>query len=157
MTKLFAILLLTTGLWSCDSAQRQEALDAASVLNTYIQSSFEMKNFADRENLIKHTGGTVRADLEQMTEESFRRQFIDRPQKLHRVVIRDRRQLAENRVSILYEVQMTVGSGEDPKQAAHQINKKLAFLEKSETAWLITEVRNINSTVSYKEDMSVLP
>lgn len=155
MRQFFQYIILSTLLLGCSPQNRNEVQSVNDVLEKYVQTSFDLKAFEDRTRLLELSSGSVKRDLEAMDEAGFKRQFADRERKLLKFTIRDRHKLSPNRYSVLYEVKLTQALSD--KSLTTQVNKKLAFLTNDQGKWLIDEVRNINSTISYKDDLTVVP
>lgn len=147
---LLALVLL---LAACTKAPKTDTPEGA--LNAYVNAAFAVKGPGDRQKLIDLSTGDARGFLERMTDEDFRKQFIDSNLRFVSVDTKDMREENSGDVSLVYELSYREGSNTSP--TVHT-NKKIAYLTKdAEGHWRIRATKNVKSFVEMKEELVVTP
>ena len=151
--KLLNFLILSV-LVSCSQSNESPENLATNVLRSYVDTFFKVKSIGDIQNLTKLTSTSLKDELLKIDQKMFDEIFVKSQLEFKGFKIRDRRQVGENRYSFIYEIQMVSMRG-----GRHtEINKKIAFVTKDgANNWTLAEVRNINSTISYSNEMSIVP
>jgi hypothetical protein len=141
--------------FGCSDSENNPENQAQQTLQTYIQEFFKVKSLEDLGAIKKITGGSLRAQLDAIDEVMFSEIFGKSNYQLINFKIQDRKLVAPERFSFIYEIKVVSNRG-----GRHtQNNRKIAFVTKENMSgeWLLTEVKNINSTINYSEELSIIP
>lgn len=147
--KGLCILVSVFMLVSC--TKKQTSGTPQAVLTDYIQKSFNIKNTADKTNLIKMTVGEVKNILENLSDEEFARTFINVKKEFISLKIRDERRLSDERHSITYEITYLKHIQDSDNKVTI---KKHAVFEKKDGTWLIAEVKNLKTFIEHQNELS---
>jgi hypothetical protein len=147
---LLVVALLISG---CTKSPKGETPEAA--LHQYVQAAFTAKTQADREKLKALSTGEALFYLEEMSEEDFKRQFLDSKLEFVNLRARDLRQEEGGGVSLMYELEYR--NSQDNSRALYS-NKKIAYLVREESGpWKIRATKNIKTFIEKKEDLVITP
>lgn len=145
-----ALALVVSG---CTKPPKTDTPEGA--LGAYVTTAFAVKRPADRQKLMDLSDGEARSFLESMSEEDFRRQFIDSNLVFVSMQTKDLREENSGDVSLVYELSYREGKAAAP--TVHT-NKKIAYLTKTADGhWRIRATKNVKSFVEMKEDLVVTP
>ncbi len=125
----------------------------AGALEQYVAAVMSVSGPEDRQKLLDMTVGEAKEQFEKMSVEEFTKAFPKGRYRLVSLRIRDPREEKAGVVSLVYEVTF-----EDKGSGASAVftNKKLAYLEKSESdAWKIRGVKGVKSFVEKKEALEI--
>lgn len=125
-------------------------------VNAYVRQAFDVKGPEDRQRLMMLTEGSAAKDLKKMSDEQFKREFIDSKLKLIDIKTKDVRQEDGNAVSLIYEISYQENGEKGPVEHFH---RKVAFLKKTEGTWKIESTKNLKTFIEIKDgsEISVSP
>lgn len=151
------LLALTIGLIflsACEKSTKLNTGDPKSVLQGYIQKSFDVKKESDRDELLKLLSGPARVRLENWSDDQFREAFIDSKRKFLKLTFRDVKKVSEQEVNITYDL---LYSEKNSKSQSESIitNKKLCFLVLENGQWTIQNVKTLKELIEYQNEMSL--
>ncbi len=133
-------------------------------LKQYVDTAFSAKSQDARTALLKMSDGDAKVWLESMTEEVFKKHFIDNNMQLVSMKTSDKREDKDGAVSLVYELVFKDGKGPAPltpgtePSAATYTNKKIAYLKKGEGgAWKVTATKNVKTFIERKDALEVPP
>ncbi len=124
------------------------------VLKEYVERSFRVNSLNDKEQLMNLTTGTVRDMLSHLSDDDFRRDFLEKKRHFVDLKIKDERPLGPDGFSITYE--MTYKAGPTPSDASDviTIKKHAKFLRQNSAQWLISEVQNLKTNIEHQNALS---
>lgn len=125
-------------------------------LQQYVTAAFNAKNVEDRKKLMDLSTGDALYFIQNMSDEDFKRHFIDSNLQFVNMKARDLRQETTGDVSLVYE--LSYREGKTGSQTVHT-NKKIAYLthDKEANTWKIKATKNMKSFVERKEDLVITP
>ena len=125
-----------------------------NTLSEYVSRTFATKAPADKSRLLELTSGQAREMLDRLTDAEFQDSFVGHKREFLSLKIRDERKLGEDRYSITYELAYSDAGTESKGKVT---NKKHALFVKEGEQWLISEVRNIKTSIEHQNEMSITP
>ncbi|MGZ3652153.1 MAG: hypothetical protein ACXVB9_16970 [Bdellovibrionota bacterium] len=126
-------------------------------LNEYVHAAFGAKSMDDAKTLLDLSTGDAKEWLSSMSQEAFKKQFIDNKMVLQSLTTKDVRQEKNGDVSLVYELAFKDGSPDGkPTSPAVYTNKKIAYLTKEGDAWKIKATKNVKSFVERKDALEIL-
>lgn len=139
---------------ACTKAPKMDSPEGA--LQSYVVTAFEAKSPEDKKKLMALSTGEALFYLESMSDENFKKQFVDSKLKFVSLKAKDRREETSGDVSLVYELSFREGDASSP--TVHT-NKKIAYLthDKEKGEWKIKATKNLKSFVERKEDLVVTP
>lgn len=137
-------------LFGCTSSK--QALDGPQqTLAQYVQKSFSLRSFSDRDELINLTTDEVKEVLEGMDEASFKEYFVASQRSFVSLKIKDERKLNEDKISVTYELTYKT----DKNGVKDTItNKKHAIFLRKDGHWLISKVTNLKTFIEHHNEIS---
>lgn len=123
-------------------------------LHKYVTLAFTAKSPSARKELMALSTGDALGYLERMSDEDFRKQFVDANLKFMSMKAKDMRQEVSGDVSLVYELTYKDGRPESP--TVHT-NKKIAYLTRDQSGWKIKATKNMKTFVERKEDLLITP
>jgi hypothetical protein len=153
MKWLNVILGLSLVLSACTKEPKADTPEGA--LEKYVVAAFNAKSPADRNKLIELSAGDALVYIESMTDEEFKKHFLDSNLRFVSMKAKDRRVENSGDVSLVYELEYKEG---DQGQTVHT-NKKIAYLthDKEKNEWKIKATKNLKSYIERKDDLVVPP
>lgn len=149
----FVVGLLALAFAGCNRKQIPNTPEGT--LEKYVSAAFEVGSIKDKETLLALSSGDAYEYLSKMSDENFKKQFIDSKLKFVSMKASDLREAPNGDVSLSYELNFQDRSGTSPTLYT---NKKLAYLGKDEKGeWKIKSTRNIKSFVEQKQDLVITP
>ncbi|MGE3261454.1 MAG: hypothetical protein AB7K68_06725 [Bacteriovoracia bacterium] len=152
---LFVVAVAIMALSGCT---RKAALPNTpeGTLEKYVSAAFEVRGIEDRKHLMDLSSGDAYAHLEKMTDEEFKKQFIETKLKFIGLKAKDLREETGGDVSLVYELTYQDGNGTVPP--TRHTNKKIAYLGRAENGdWKIKATKNIKTFLERKEDLVITP
>jgi hypothetical protein len=139
---------------ACTKAPKPETPEGA--LQQYVTMAFNAKNPEDRKKLVDLSTGDALYFIQNMTDEEFKKHFIDSNLQFVSMKAKDLRQETSGDVSMVYE--LNYKEGKVGTQTIHT-NKKIAYLtfDKEAKAWKIKATKNMKSFIERKEDLVITP
>jgi hypothetical protein len=139
---------------SCTKTPKPETPEAA--LQQYVTAAFNAKGVEDRKKLMDLSTGDALYFIQNMSDEQFKRHFIDSNLQFVSMKAKDLRQETTGDVSLVYELNYKEGKVES--QTVHT-NKKIAYLthDKEAKTWKIKATKNLKSFIERKEDLVITP
>ena len=139
-----------------------------ATLERYVKLAFAAKSTDAKEELLKLTAGDAEMWLSSLSDEDFRKQFVENQMQFIGLRTRDRREDKNGDVSLVYELEFKDGKGPKPLDSgqpqtmtpspAVYSTKKIAFLTKTkEGEWRIKATKNVKTFIERKEDFVVPP
>lgn len=155
-SQYLGLLLILSVLASC-SPQPQGQDDPKRRLNDYISQSFAIKNVQDRHDLSAFLSGEAKTRLDSWSDDQFRQAFIDSKRQFIKLAFKEFKPVSPEEVSVTYELtyQTSYADHQGKSHDAKITNKKLAQMVRKDNKWLISDVRNLNELVEYKDEMSL--
>ncbi|MBC7693406.1 MAG: hypothetical protein H7222_16695 [Methylotenera sp.] len=135
----------------CDRAPSTGG-DPQKRLTEYISTSFSIKEYKDKEQLLQFLSGDAKTRLTAWSEEQFRQAFLDSKRKFIKLVIRETKRPSATETNITYEL---VYTDESKGSNAKVTNKKMSQFVLENGKWYIKEVSNIKELVEYQNEMSL--
>jgi hypothetical protein len=125
-------------------------------LEKYVTAAFDAKSIGDRQKLIELSTGDALVYIERMSDDEFKKHFIDSKLRFVSMKAKDRRVENTGDVSLVYELEYKEG---DPASTTVHTNKKIAYLtqDKEKNEWKIKATKNLKSFVERKDDLVVPP
>ena len=169
LLKAFAKISLVASLVfsvSCTkSTPRAESTEAA--LEAYVKLAFNAKSVEDKKRLLDMSIGEANEWLSSLSDEGFRKQFVENHMVLGSMKTRDKSQDQNGDVSVVYELSFKDGRGPEPLGAkepggamtaspAEYSVKKIAYLTREKDTWKIKATKNIKSLVERKDALEIL-
>lgn len=154
---IMAVIVLI-GVGACTSS-RQAKDSPAQTLSEYVGLSFAVKTKPERAKLMALSTGNVHDHIEKMSDADFKSVFEDSNREFVSLKIRDERKVQENEYSITYEITYLAKS--PPVQGTSEpvvdkiTNKKHALFKKENGHWLISDVKNIKTTIEHQNAISL--
>jgi hypothetical protein len=136
---------------SACTTRHYEQNSPQGVLSEYISRSFSVSGTADKAKLIEMTTAEVKNALEKLDDESFKKYFLQEKKQFLSMKIKDERKITDEKYSITYELTYLNTSSISKDKVT---NKKHALFEKNSGKWLISEVRNIKTSIEHQNDLS---
>jgi hypothetical protein len=137
---------------SCTQAPKADTPEGA--LHSYVTAAFDAKGPSDKKRLVDLSTGDAKGYLERMSDEDFKKQFVDTKLRFLSLKAKDKRTENNGDVSLVYE--LNYRDGLDPTRASY-MNKKIAYLTKEGAMWKIKSTKNMKSFIERKEDLVVTP
>lgn len=150
MVGLAAVSIL--GAASCSKAPTADTPEGA--LHRYVTLAFEARNISAKKDLMELSTGDALGYLQRMSDEDFKKQFLESNLKFVSLKAKDKRQDAAGDVSMVYELAYKEGQ---PANATVHTNKKIAYLTHEGNSWKIKATKNMKSFVERKEDLLITP
>jgi hypothetical protein len=138
----------------CTKAPKADTPEGA--LEKYVTAAFDAKSPGDRQKLIDLSAGDALVFIERMSDEEFKKHFIDSKLRFVSMKAKDRREENTGDVSLVYELEYKEGDLANP---TIHTNKKIAYLthDKETNEWKIKATKNLKSFIERKEDLVVPP
>jgi hypothetical protein len=147
---LFSVLALVMG--SCTKKPKNDSPEGA--LQQYVGAAFSVSSVSDKAKLVALSTGDARMFLEKMSDEDFRKRFIDSKLSLVSFQAKDQRKEDGGDVSLVYELTY---KGSDAASQSIYTNKKIAYITQAEGEWKIKATKDVKSFVERKEDLVITP
>lgn len=129
-----------------------------AALESYVKTVFSAKSVDDAKKLLDMSTGDAREWLASMSEEAFRKQFVENKMVLQSFSMKDLRKEKDGDVSLVYEIAFKEGSPDGkPTSPAVFTNKKIAYLTKDGEGWKIRATKNIKSYIERKDALEIPP
>lgn len=154
LRNLMVGLSLAALAFGCTKGQKADTPEGA--LEKYVTAAFDAKRPSDRKKLIELSTGDALIFIEQMSDENFKKHFIDSNLRFVSMKAKDKRVENTGDVSLVYELEYK--EGDSGKQVIHT-NKKIAYLthDNEKNEWKIKSTKNLKSFVERKDDLVVPP
>jgi hypothetical protein len=152
--KLVAAATMIAFLVGCTKEMKADTPEGA--LQKYVTAAFSARSTDDRQKLVNLSTGEALAFIQSMSDETFKKHFIDSNFDFVSLKAKDLRQENSGDVSLVYELTYREGKGESKVE---HTNKKIAYLTLDAAAgeWKIKATKNLKSFVERKEDLVVTP
>ncbi len=152
--KNFLVVLALFTFVACTKTPKADTPEGA--LEKYVTYAFAVKSPEDKKKLMELSTDDALYFLENMSDEDFRRQFIDSDLKFVSMKAKDKREENTGDVSLVYE--LNYRQGKDVNQIVHT-NKKIAYLTKNQESgeWKIKSTKNLKSFLEVKDVLVVTP
>jgi hypothetical protein len=151
LSMVLSALTLLLAFMGCDRTSDGTG-DAQKRLTEYISTSFSIKDYKDRDQLIQYLTGDSKTRLTAWSEEQFRQAFLDSKRKFVKLVIRENKKVSPTESHITYEL---VYIDESKGSNAKVTNKKMSQMVLENGKWYIRDVNNIKELVEYQNEMSL--
>jgi len=145
----FGILASLMLLGSCTNAKKQTPQET---LSEYVSRSFGVATQNDKAKLAELATGQVKAALDSLNDEEFKKNFVDTKRELVALKIKDERKLADGRYSITYEIAYINKSSENKDKLT---SKKHAIFVNENGKWLVSEVQNLKTVMEHQTELEV--
>lgn len=137
-----------------------------ATLERYVKLAFSAKNVEVKAELLKLSDGDAKMWLDSLSDEDFRKQFVENKMQFHSMKTRDKIEDKNGDVSLVYELEFKDGTGPSPidpqrpktmtPSSAVYSTKKIAYLRKVEGGeWRIKATKNVKTFIERKEDLAV--
>lgn len=146
-----SLALLANG---CTKGPKADTPEGA--LEKYVTAAFDAKSLGDREKLKELSTGDALVFLERMSDDDFKKHFIDSKLRFVSMKAKDRRVEVSGDVSLVYELEYKEGDIATP---TIHTNKKIAYLthDNEKNEWKIKATKNLKSFIERKDDLVVPP
>lgn len=149
------VVMVSAGMVAACTKSTPKADTPEGALHSYVVAAFEARQLGDKKKLMELSTGDARGYLERMSDEDFRKQFVDAKLQFVSMKARDLRQEVSGDTSLVYELSYKDARGGSP--TVHT-NKKIAYLTKDEAGhWRIKATKNVKTFVERKEDLLITP
>jgi hypothetical protein len=149
------------------SGPKADSPEAA--LEAYVHTAFNAKSVDDGKKLLELSTGEAQEWLSSLSQEAFKKQFVDNHMVLESLKTKDKVQEQNGDVSLVYELAFKDGRGPEPlttddkaakmtpSPAVYTV-KKIAYLtkDKESNTWKIRATKNIKSFVERKDALEIL-
>ena len=150
-----AVVMALFALPACTKSN--QAASPETALNAYVHAAFAAKSVSDSQKLLDLSTGEAKEWLSSMSEDAFKKQFVDNKMVFQSLHTKDLRQEKNGDVSLVYELAFKDGSPDGkPTSSAVYTNKKIAYLTKEGDAWKIKATKNVKSFVERKDALEIL-
>jgi hypothetical protein len=147
------ITLVLFAFGACTKEAAPTSPEAA--LERYVKTAFGAKSVDAKKSLLDLSEGDAKAWLESMTDEVFKKQFVENNMQFVSLKSSDKRVEKDGDVSLVYE--LAFKDGKTPN-AAEYTNKKIAYLKKTEGGeWKVSATKNIKTFIEKKDALEVPP
>lgn len=152
--KWIGVLVIALAMVGCTKKFKADTPEGA--LEKYVKAAFEAKEPSDKTKLLELSAGDALAYLETMTDDTFKKHFIDSQLEFVSMKTKDVRQENNGDVSLVYE--LSFKEGKEPTAAVHT-NKKIAYLKFDDEAksWKIKATKNLRNVIEMKQDLVITP
>ena len=125
----------------------------AKVLESYIQTSFNVKGPEDKKKMEELLTGDTKTRLSSWSDEQFMKAFVESKKKFQSLKILDSKKVSDNEYALTYELSYREG----PEDKASEITqRKLCTIVQTEgNQWRIKEVRSIRESIEYLKDFNL--
>jgi hypothetical protein len=152
-----SILASLCGLLACTQGA-PEANSPEAALHSYVKIAFNAKSLDDAHKLLDLSTGEAKEWLASMTEETFKKQFLDNKMVLENLTTKDLRQEKDGDVSLVYEIAFKDGNPDGkPTGPSEFTNKKIAYLTKEGNIWKIRATKNVKTFIERKDALEIPP
>jgi hypothetical protein len=144
-----AVLVLSACTKKAQDNTPEGALDA------YVTAAFSAKTAEDKKTLVNLSTGDALAYISQMTDEEFKRVFLDSGLKLQTFKAKDITTDTNGDVSLVYDLAFKAGK---PMVDTVHTAKKVAYLtNKDGGVWKIKATKNVKTFIERKDDLIITP
>jgi hypothetical protein len=151
------ILIVLSAILSFTACTKEKTVDLdkpEKVLKAYIEDRFNnVKSTGDRGKLVRYTTGKVKTFLEKMTDQEFTEKFLSTNMTLKRYRVITKKSTGDGKAQVTYEIAMETANGDSKDKVS---NKKVAVFDQVSDDWLISEVKNLKTTIVLGEQSVVL-
>jgi len=151
---LMGLLVFSIVAVGCTKKLKSDTPEGA--LEKYVQAAFEAKSVEDKGKLLELSTGDALAFLETMSDENFKKHFIDSSLEFVSMKTKDLRNENNGDVSLVYE--LSFKEGKLPGATVYT-NKKIAYLHLDQEAnsWKIKATKNLRNIIEMKQDLVITP
>jgi hypothetical protein len=156
LRELGLLVLLAAGFGACTKSPSAATPEAA--IENYVKIAFGARDVADGKKLLELSTGEAREWLASMSEDAFKKQFLENHMVLQSFSTKDVRHEANGDVSLVYEIAFKDGAADGkPTSQAVFTNKKIAYLTKEDNAWKIKATKNVKTFIERKDALEIPP
>lgn len=151
---LLELAAFTIVFTACTKKPQSDTPEGA--LEKYVEAAFEAKSVEDKSKLLALSTGDALAYLETMTDETFKKHFLDSSLEFVGMKTKDLRKENNGDVSLVYE--LSFKEGKEPGATVYT-NKKIAYLhlDQGANSWKIKATKNLRNVIEMKQDLVITP
>ncbi len=159
MRKTTARFLLATSLIAaltgCTRGCSQgEDIPPEEQLHSYISHAVNVTKNSDRQELINRTSASLKSNLVNMSDEAFKRAYIEKKYDFRTFEIIERKDLGEKEVTIDFRLQYKAwNSGERPERSPLLDTRNRAYMVYELGHWTIARVESLQSDFEWEEGL----
>ncbi len=149
---LVRVLVLIVALTAIGCSRSVENFSPKSVLEKYIQLSFNVRSLDDRQKLVEFLSGDTKTRLIAWSDEQFLKAFVESTRQFRRLRILETKKTSEAETLITYELSFDERNKSGPSRV---VQKKLCVVVKEGSDWKIREVKSIRESIEYTDGLSL--
>lgn len=155
IARFFLATSLIAALTGCTrGCSRGDDIPPEEQLHTYISQAVNVTKNADRQELINRTSGNLKSALVNMSDEAFKRAYIEKKYDFRTFEIIERKDLGEKEVTIDFRLQYKAwNSGERPERSPLIDTRNRAYLVYELGHWAIAKVESLQSDFEWEEGL----
>ena len=149
--KLAAAFLVLAGCTSMCGKNRKD-LTPEEVVQTYLDVSLNMTDLDQKAQLVNLTTGTLRSAIEQASDETINKAFIDKRYHLEAYSVVERRDRTPRETEITFVLtyrDLGTDAGMKPHEAAQITTENTVSVVRLKGAWAIRDVLGKNTSIDF--------
>ena len=124
----------------------------AKTLESYIQTSFNVKEIQDKAKMENLLTGDTKQRLSVWSDEQFLKAFVETKKKFGTLKILENKKVSDQEVLLTYELSFREG---EKDKLAQITQRKLCTLVFLDGGWKIKEVRSQRESIEYLSELSL--
>ena len=122
----------------------------AKVLESYVQTSFNATQIADKKKMEELLTGDSKTRLQAWSDEQFMKAFVDSKKVFKGLKVLESKKVSDQEVALTYELSYQEGPAD---KLAEITERKLCTIIQVDGGWRIKEVRSIRESIEYLRDL----
>ena len=126
----------------------------AKVLDSYVQTSFNVKGPEDKKKMEDLLTGDTKTRLSTWSDEQFMKAFVETKKKFGGLKILESKKVSDKEYALTYELSYQEGPQDHLADVTQR--KLCSIVQNEDGAWRIKEVRSIRESIEYLKEFSPL-